>query len=143
LGNPSNPLRVINRNEKSGTRGALYNIVLEPREKNFCIDNDSTCKEWKKADVTNDILRDLGRDGISYGSYPEVCLSPGVARIVPIDGKLPNHRDYPIKQSLSYLYKPNPSLAVKAFIDYVQSEEGKQIITKFVTGSYCPAPESQ
>ena len=79
-------------------------------------------------DATTPILQALKTDGISYATYSQVADQRTV-RTVAIDGLTPESPNYPYQRMLYYVYKQPASPAVQAFLGYVTSPLGKQIIS--------------
>lgn len=121
-GNPS-ILRVINRPPISGTHQTFKELVLQGG--NFGITANITTLE---KDATTPLIRALGTDGIGYATYAQV-VNQQTARIVPIDGLTPEAANYPYKRTLYYVYKQPPTPAVQAFLGYVTSPPGQQVIS--------------
>ncbi|PSB00754.1 DUF4912 domain-containing protein [Merismopedia glauca] len=88
------------------------------------------------SDRTDDVVKELGTDGISYEIADRVADKPGV-RAVLLHDTPPSDRRYPFSLPLGYVYKgPNPSEPAKAFLGYAIAPENQDIITKagFVEG---------
>lgn len=124
LGGVNQPIRVIHRPESSETRQVFSQMVLkgQPMEKgaNFItLDRD---------EIT-DLIQALGEDGISYGFYSQV-VNQLTARIIPINGLIPEAIDYPYQRQLFYVYQQPASPQVAAFLGYATSELGQAKIAE-------------
>lgn len=115
-------IRVINRPVGSGTHQVFRKVVLHGA--NFGTTANITTMQ---RDATTPILRALGSDGISYATYAQVANQRTV-RTVAVDGLTPEAATYPYQRTLYYVYKQPATDAVKAFLGYVSSPLGKQII---------------
>lgn len=122
VGGTSEGIKVINRPSVSGTRKIFQELVLN--SENF--GNTSNIITLDR-DATTPILQQLRTNGISYATYAQVADQQTV-RTVPVDGLTPEAANYPYKRTLYYAYKNPPSEAVKAFLGYVTSPTGQQII---------------
>ncbi len=106
-------IKVVNRPSTSGTHQMFQELVL--RSGNF---GNTANFITLDRDATTPILRALGKDGISYATYPQVAEQTTV-RIVPIDGTTPEATSYPYQRTLSYIYKHPANLTVQDFLGYV------------------------
>jgi phosphate transport system substrate-binding protein len=115
-------IRVINRPDISGTQNAFKELVL----------NNATFGTTPNIithpiDETTGIIRILKADGISYASYAQV-KNETTARVINIDGSIPNSSNYPLKRQLFYVYKEPRSPAAKFFLDYLKSSDAESAI---------------
>lgn len=122
VGGASETIRVINRPSVSGTRKIFTQLVLSSED----FGNTPNITTMDR-DATTPMLQKLGSNGIGYATYTQVANQQTV-RTVPIDGLTPEAANYPYKRTLYYTYKNPPSEAVKAFLGYVTSPNGQQII---------------
>ena len=122
LGGDNLSIRVINRPSVSGTRNIFQAIVLNGND----FGNTANFKTMPR-DATTPILRELGTDGISYATYSQVANQRTV-RTVAIDGLTPEAKSYPYQRTLYYIYQQPATEAVQAFLGYVTSPQGKQVI---------------
>lgn len=119
VGGPNATIAVINRPPISGTHQIFKSLILE--EQNFGMTPNIQTLE---RDATTPILRMLGKHGISYATYVQVARQQ-TARILAIDGHLPEDNAYPLQRQLYYVYKSPPSPAVRAFLGYATSPQGQ------------------
>ncbi|MBW4602878.1 MAG: phosphate ABC transporter substrate-binding protein [Calothrix sp. FI2-JRJ7] len=122
VGGQSRTIRVINRSPVSGTHDAFRELVL-----NNAAFGATPNITTHPIDETTPILKKLQTDGISYGRYAHVNHK-SVVRVVPIDGLMPDLKQYPIKRQLFYIYREPMSPAVRTFIDFLKSPEVQKII---------------
>ncbi len=122
VGGPNKPIKVINRPSESGTQQIFVSQVLQGQAfgqgANF---------QTMARDATTPIIRALGNNGISYATYVQV-ENQQTARILPIDGALPNAQNYALVRQLFYFYKTPPSPQVEAFLGFATSPQGQQAI---------------
>lgn len=124
VGGASEPIRVINRPSVSGTRQAFQELVLNGGEFGQMPNTNIVTMQ---RDATTPILRELGRNGISYATYSQVADQQTV-RIVPVDGLTPQAPNYPYQRELYYVYKQPATPQVQAFLGYVASPQGQGAI---------------
>ncbi len=124
VGGKSEPIRVINRAESSGTRKSFKDVVLN--EEKFCDDKDKVTT--LPVDRTTIIIPMIGRQGIGYGTYTHLNQRENNVKLLKIDGIAPSSSSYPIKRHLFYVYKNPANPAVRKFIEYIYSFQGRQII---------------
>ncbi|MGK7875903.1 MAG: phosphate ABC transporter substrate-binding protein [Xenococcaceae cyanobacterium] len=123
VGGTLGTIRVINRPTISGTHQVFRELVLQGGY--FGTTPNITTMQQ---DATTPILQALGTDGISYATFSQVANQRTV-RIVAVDGLTPEAVNYPYQRTLYYAYKQPASPAVQAFLGYVTSPLGKQIIS--------------
>jgi len=68
-------------------------------------------------------------DTISFISYGATQNQKGI-KILSIDGRKPGEKEYPYGQVFSYITRGEPTGAVKKFVDFAFTEEGKEIIKR-------------
>ncbi|MDJ0843349.1 phosphate ABC transporter substrate-binding protein [Crocosphaera sp.] len=122
VGGTSEGIRVINRPSVSGTRKIFKELALNSED----FGNTPNIMTMNR-DATTPMLQKLGTNGIGYATYTQVADQQTV-RTVPIDGLTPEAANYPYRRTLYYAYKNPPSETVKAFLGYVTSPVGQQII---------------
>ena len=124
VGGKSLPIRPILRPINSGTHQSFQEVGL--RGKNF-----GTSDKFKilERDATTPLLQALGNDGIGYATFAQVA-NQSTVRSIAIDGMLPADANYPYKRSLAYVYKGQPSDAVKAFLGFATSSAGQELLSQ-------------
>ena len=76
---------------------------------------------------TAEIIKQLGKDGISYVLANQVSKLQGV-RVLQLNQTLPDDTKYPFSQPLVYVYKKNPSLGVQNFLGFTLASPGQKAI---------------
>jgi len=128
LGAADRPIRVLNRPSVSGTHTVFQEIVLGGKP----FGNTPNITTLAR-DATTPMLRQLGNDGIGYATYGQVADQQTV-RVVSIDGSTPESSSYPFQRPLLYAYRQPANPAVKAFLGYAFSPEGRAKIAAGVNG---------
>ncbi|MBV6625362.1 MAG: DUF4912 domain-containing protein [Rivularia sp. (in: Bacteria)] len=122
LGGPNKKIRVIDRPDSSDTREAFRNYPLFAGN----LDTGSTATQLDSDDPA-EVVKQLGDDGIGFVLANQVSKLDNV-RILSMHKTLPDDPRYPYSQPLVYVYKENPSEAVKSFIGFATAEPGRQAI---------------
>ena len=123
LGRSPGAIRVINHPSVSSIRRLFEQLVLKGEDFGNTPNITTTTQ-----DSTTFILGNLGVDGISYATYPQVANQQTVLT-VPINDYIPEVSEYPYKQSLYYIYQKPSSEAVETFLGYAVSPMGQQIVS--------------
>ncbi|HIK06161.1 MAG TPA: DUF4912 domain-containing protein [Trichormus sp. M33_DOE_039] len=123
VGGVSGKIRVIDRPDNSGTREALSNYPVF-RATKFATGATAT---QTAQDDTVEIVKQLGKDGISYARANQVSKLPGV-RVLKLHDTLPDDQKYPFSQPFVYVYKKNPNPGVAAFLGFALASQGQQAI---------------
>jgi phosphate transport system substrate-binding protein len=124
VGSKDLPIRAILRPIGSGTHQSFQEIGLQGKK--FGTGNSFKTLD---RDATTPLLQALGADGIGYATFAQVA-NQSTVRSVAIDGNMPDMANYPYSRTLSYVYKGQPSDAVKAFLGFATSGEGQKLITQ-------------
>lgn len=124
VGGKALPIRPILRPANSGTHQAFQEIGLKGKS----FGSGGNFKVLAR-DATTPLLQAVGADGIGYATLAQVAKQSTV-RAIAIDGIAPEAANYPYQRTLSYVYKGQPSDAVKAFLGFVTSSEGQQAIDR-------------
>jgi phosphate transport system substrate-binding protein len=122
VGGKSLPIRPILRPINSGTHQSFQEVGLQGKQ--FGTGGKFQILE---RDATTPLLQALGNDGIGYATFAQVA-NQSTVRSLAIDGILPADANYPYKRSLAYVYKGQPSDAVKAFLGFATSSAGQESI---------------
>lgn len=125
LGGMDSPIRVISREEGSGTRRSFDKLVLggEKLAANALFQNSNgTCREA--------VASDLNAIG-----YVSIGLVNDKVKAIAYNGIQPDNADvkkgkYPLARPVYFLTKGEPGASAKAFIDYVLSPEAQDILEK-------------
>ena len=128
IGGPDRPIRVLNRPSVSGTNQAFRELVLGGAD--FGKTPNITTLD---RDATTPLLRLLGSDGISYATFDQVA-NQQTARVIAIDGSMPDADSYPFQRSLFYVYRNPIDPAVKAFLGFALSADGQSRIDAGIKG---------
>ncbi|NDJ24658.1 DUF4912 domain-containing protein [Nostoc sp. B(2019)] len=123
LGRSAGKIRVIDRPETSDTR---ENFRDYPAFKNAKFATGSNATQLAE-DNTAEIVKQLGKDGISYVLANQVSKLEGV-RVLKLHQTLPDDPKYPFSQPLVYVYKKNPSPNVASFLGFTLAPPGQQAI---------------
>jgi len=78
-------------------------------------------------DSTPNIIKELGKDGISYALANQISKLPDV-RVLKVQDYLPNNPEYPFSQSFVYVYQENPSPKVRDFLGFILAKPGEDSI---------------
>jgi len=128
IGGPDRPIRVLNRPSVSGTNQAFRELVLGGAD--FGKTPNITTLD---RDATTPLLRLLGSDGISYATFDQVA-DQQTARVIAIDGSMPDADSYPFQRSLFYVYRKPIDPAVNAFLGFALSADGQSRINTGIKG---------
>jgi len=123
IGGPDLPLRFIDRPAGSDVRRALadYEVfkqqAFQAGSKTVVVGEDSTAA----------VVRELGKDGISYAIASEVTNQPAV-RSVTMHSTKPDDPRYPYSQPRNYVYRGEASIPVEAFLGFATNPAGKEAV---------------
>ncbi|MDZ8185064.1 MAG: DUF4912 domain-containing protein [Nostoc sp. ChiSLP02] len=123
LGGPDAKIRVIDRPETSDTRDTFRDY---PAFKTAKFATGSTATPVSE-DNTAEIVKQLGKDGISYVLANQISKLENV-RVLQLHQTLPDDPKYPFSQPLVYVYKKNPSLGAASFLGFTLAPAGQQAI---------------
>ena len=123
LGGPSKPIRVIDRPESSDTREAFNNYPLFDGNLN----TGSTATKLDSDDPA-EVVKQLGDDGIGFVLANQVEKLGDNVRVLSMHKVLPTDARYPYSQPLVYVFKKNPSQAVKDFVGFATAEPGQEAL---------------
>lgn len=125
LGGTDAPIRVISREEGSGTRRSFDKLVLGGQKiaaNSLFQNSNGTCREA--------VASDLNAVG-----YVSIGLVNDKVKALAYNGVVPSNADvkkgkYPLARPVYFLTKGEPGVNAKAFIDYVLSSEAQDILEK-------------
>jgi phosphate transport system substrate-binding protein len=125
VGGSNTPIIVVGREEGSGTRGAFGELVMGDDE--FAMVETAILQPSNGAVVTTVSTTPDSIGFISFG-YIDESTKP-----LAMDGVEPTvanalSGDYPVVRPLNMLTKGEPTGVVKAFLDFVFSDEGQAIV---------------
>jgi len=134
VGGPDAPITVISREEGSGTRAAFEELVMESKdaagEKQTKLITDKALLQQSNGQVRTAVA--TTPNTIAYLSFG--FLDSSVAPVV-IDGVAPTvdnvrNGSYPISRPLNMLTKGAPNPLAQAFLDYILSNAGQEIVAE-------------
>jgi phosphate transport system substrate-binding protein len=137
VGGKNAPIELYVREGKiSGVGYAIRQYLFEDSDEDF---------------VSNNVVKSSGPLEKAVEKQPNAIAITGVSsarkrdvKIVDFDGKTPTYENvkngkYGLYRPLYLVTSPSPSKMVQSFIDYAQSEEGKEILRKNGTVPYADA----
>ncbi|OYD96531.1 hypothetical protein CDG76_07075 [Nostoc sp. 'Peltigera membranacea cyanobiont' 210A] len=125
LGAPSGKIRLIDRPNTSETRNT-FRTYPAFKTAEFATGANAT---QVIDDNTAEIIKQLGKDGISYVLANQVSKLKGV-RVLQLHQALPADARYPFSQPLVYVYKKDQSLTTVDFLGFTLAAAGQQAIEK-------------
>ncbi len=128
LGRAAGKIRFIDRPPSSESRETFRTYPAFERAKFETGANAIRLSE----DNTAEVVKQLGKDGISYALANQVSKLKGV-RILKIHNTLPDDPRYPFSQPLVYVYRKNPSPNTSSFLGFVTNTPGKQAVEAAMT----------
>ncbi len=112
-------IRFVDRPATSDTRQAFPNYPVFQNAPLQTGANAVTLSE----DTTEAVIKELGKDGISYAIVDQVVGNPNV-KILKMHETLPDDPRYPFSQAMVYVYKgPNANPAAAAFLGYALNNQ--------------------
>ncbi|MEH2468284.1 DUF4912 domain-containing protein [Nostoc sp.] len=123
LGGPSGKIRLIDHPNTSETRNT-FRTYPAFKTANFATGANAT---QVSEDNTAEIIKQLGKDGITYVLANQVSKLKGV-RVLELHQALPDDAKYPFSQPLVYVYKKNPSLTTVDFLGFTLAPPGQKAI---------------
>ncbi|MEH2010031.1 DUF4912 domain-containing protein [Nostoc sp.] len=123
LGGPSGKIRLIDHPNTSETRDT-FRAYPAFKTANFATGPNAT---QVSEDNTAEIIKKLGKDGITYVLANQVSKLKGV-RVLQLHQALPDDAKYPFSQPLVYVYKKNPSLTTVDFLGFTLAPPGQKAI---------------
>jgi phosphate transport system substrate-binding protein len=123
LGGTAGKIRLIDRPTTSDTRENFRDYPAFKVAKFATGSNATQVAE----DNTAEIVKQLGKDGISYVLANQVSKLQGV-RVLKLHQTLPDDPKYPFSQPLVYAYKKNPSPGVASFLGFTIAPPGQKAI---------------
>ncbi|QFS48315.1 DUF4912 domain-containing protein [Nostoc sphaeroides] len=128
LGGPPGKIRLIDHPNTSETRNT-FRTYPAFKTAEFATGANAT---QLTEDNTAEIIKQLGKDGISYVLASQVSKLKGV-RVLQLNQALPDNEKYPFSQPLVYVYKKNPSVSTADFIGFTLAPPGQKAIEQGIT----------
>ncbi|MEH2004836.1 substrate-binding domain-containing protein, partial [Nostoc sp.] len=128
LGASSGKIRFIDHPKTSETRNT-FRTYPAFKTADFATGPNAT---QLTEDNTAEIIKQLGKDGISYVLANQVSKLKGV-RVLQLHQALPDDAKYPFSQPLVYVYKKNPSLSTVDFLGFTLAQPGQKAIEQAQT----------
>ncbi|MEH2457225.1 DUF4912 domain-containing protein [Nostoc sp.] len=123
LGGPPGKIRLIDHPNTSETRNTFRTYPAFKTGEFATGPNATQLTE----DNTAEIIKQLGKDGISYVLANQVSKLKDV-RVLQLHQASPDDAKYPFSQPLVYVYKKNPSLSIVDFLGFTLAPPGQQAI---------------
>jgi phosphate transport system substrate-binding protein len=125
VGGANAAIRVITREEGSGTRETFEKYVMTPFDKEVA---GKASVKGSNGEVRATVSSDAS--SIGYVSLGYVDNTRKAVTVGSIEATVANvlSGDYPIQRSLYLITKGNPSALEQAFIDFVLSSEGQEVV---------------
>ncbi|MBE9213259.1 substrate-binding domain-containing protein [Plectonema cf. radiosum LEGE 06105] len=123
LGAPSGKIRVVDRPDISDTRQAFRNY---PLFQGNLFKTGSNAIQLVSDDPA-EVVKELGNDGIGFVLANQVSKLDNV-RILSMHKTLPDDARYPYSQPLVYVFRRNPSEAVKNFVGFATAAPGQEAL---------------
>ncbi|MFW9261419.1 DUF4912 domain-containing protein [Nostoc sp. CALU 546] len=128
LGGPSGKIRLIDHPNTSETRNT-FRTYPAFKTAEFATGANAT---QLTEDDTAEVIKELGKDGISYVLANQVSKLKDV-RVLQLHQALPDDARYPFSQPLVYVYKKNPNLTTVDFLGFTLAPPGQQAIEQAMT----------
>ncbi|MEH2194351.1 MAG: DUF4912 domain-containing protein [Nostoc sp.] len=123
VGGPSAKIRLIDHPSTSETRNT-FRTYPAFKSAEFATGPDAT---QLTDENTTEIIKQLGKDGISYVLANQVSKLQNV-RVLQLNQVLPEDAKYPFSQPLVYVYKKNPSVSIVDFLGFTLAPLGQKAI---------------
>jgi phosphate transport system substrate-binding protein len=127
VGGSNTPIIVVGREEGSGTRGAFGELVMGDDE--FAMVETAILQPSNGAVVTTVSTTPNSIGFISFGYIDESTKPLAMDGVEPTAANALSG-DYPVVRPLNMLTKGEPTGVVKAFLDFVFSDEGQAIVVE-------------
>ncbi|MFP3908974.1 MAG: phosphate ABC transporter substrate-binding protein [Archaeoglobaceae archaeon] len=124
VGGPDKEIHVVSRETGSGTREVFENYVMDP------FDNEMDAKLTKPSngEIRATVSKNEGAIGyLSLGYVDDSVKALNIDGVEPTKANVISG-DYPIVRTLHLMTRGDPSQLEQAFLDFVMSEEGQQVV---------------
>jgi phosphate transport system substrate-binding protein len=128
VGGPDAPITIVSREEGSGTRAAFEELVMEHEEEKVISEN--ALLQQSNGQVRTTVSTTPNTIGYLSFGFLDDSTAP-----VPIDGVEPTvdnvkNDSYPIARPLNMLTQGAPDELAQAFLDFILSDEGQEIVAE-------------
>ncbi|MDX2243884.1 MAG: DUF4912 domain-containing protein [Leptolyngbyaceae cyanobacterium bins.302] len=123
VGGADAPIRFVDRPESSDTRQALSQY---PVFQSAPFKAGATTTQVGEDD-TAAVIKELGKDGISYAIASQVLNQPNVG-VLPMHNTSPSDPRYPYSQPRGYVYRESTNPRVIAFLGFATSTRGQETV---------------
>lgn len=144
VGGEDCPIRLITREEGSGTREAFVKLVMEAKDKRAATapagpaGNQRAANRISRKAMTqesNGAVKELVKHDRGAIGYMSLGLVKGELKILAVDGVYPSlenvtSKRYPLLRPFLYVVRGTPSKGAQAFIDYTLSPPGQHMLVK-------------
>ncbi len=131
VGGPDKPIRLITREEGSGTREAFENLVMHDKaaEREYRISRKALTQE------SNGAVHELVKHDPCAVGYMSLGLVGNDLKALHVDGAEPTvanvvDKKYKLVRPFLFVTKGKPSDKAQKFIDYVLSDNGQRLLMK-------------
>ncbi len=134
VGGPDAPITVVSREEGSGTRAAFEELVMEYKdaagEKQSKLITEKALLQQSNGQVRTTVATTPNTIGfLSFGFLDESVAPVAIDGVEPTVDNVKND-SYPIARPLNMLTKGAPGALAQAFLDFVLSDAGQQIVAE-------------
>jgi phosphate transport system substrate-binding protein len=144
VGGEDCPIRLITREEGSGTREAFVKLVMEAKDKHAATASAGPAGNQRAANrisrkamtqESNGAVKELVKHDRGAIGYMSLGLVKGELKILAVDGVYPSlenvtSKRYPLLRPFLYVVRGTPSKGAQAFIDYTLSPPGQHMLVK-------------
>jgi phosphate transport system substrate-binding protein len=144
VGGQDSPIRLITREEGSGTREAFVKLVMEAGEKSATKGSAAATTSQHVANrisrkamtqESNGAVKELVKHDRGAIGYMSLGLVKDELKILAVDGVYPSlenvtTRRYPLMRPFLYVVRGTPSKGAQAFIDFTLSPPGQHMLVK-------------
>jgi phosphate transport system substrate-binding protein len=144
VGGEDCPIRLITREEGSGTREAFVKLVMEAKDKRAATASAGPAGNQRAANrisrkamtqESNGAVKELVKHDRGAIGYMSLGLVKGELKILAVDGVYPSlenvtSKRYPLLRPFLYVVRGTPSKGAQAFIDYTLSPPGQHMLVK-------------
>jgi phosphate transport system substrate-binding protein len=134
VGGPDAPITVVSREEGSGTRAAFEELVMEYKdaagEKQTKLISEKALLQQSNGQVRTTVATTPNTIGfLSFGFLDDSTAPVAIDGVAPTVDNVKND-SYPIARPLNMLTKGAPNELAQAFLEYILSEMGQEIVAE-------------